>query len=105
MRKEIALVGCGMGTPGSLTVEGKCRIEEAEVLIGPERLIKPYSDSKKEIWVQYRAEQIRGMLFEDMSYIENLCFLLGEKTQGIWSDRGLRKKKMQCIYAITTMEI
>ena len=47
MRKEIALVGCGMGTPGSLTVEGKCRIEEAEVLIGPERLIKPYSDSKK----------------------------------------------------------
>ena len=34
---------------------------------------------------------VPGMLFEDMSYIENLCFLLGEKTQGIWSDRKVQK--------------
>ncbi|WP_343246508.1 ATP-binding cassette domain-containing protein [Diplocloster hominis] len=34
---------------------------------------------------------VPGMLFEDMSYIENLCFLLSEKSKRIWFDRRVLK--------------
>lgn len=99
MRKEIALVGCGMGTPGSLTVEGKCRIEEAEVLIGPERLIKPYSDSKKEIWVQYRAEQIREIIGH--SHKQRFAVLLSGDT-GFYSNTENLKNALEG-YPITVI--
>ncbi|WP_343250062.1 precorrin-6y C5,15-methyltransferase (decarboxylating) subunit CbiE [Diplocloster hominis] len=89
MRKEIALVGCGMGTPDTLTVEGKCRITQAEVLIGPERLVRPYADSKKEIWVQYQAEQIREII--DQSPRQRFAVLLSGDTGFYSNTRNLEK--------------
>lgn len=40
--KEITIIGMGPGAAGYLTEEGKAAIEQAEVLIGSERLIKQY---------------------------------------------------------------
>lgn len=43
MDTEIYLVGAGMGTPGTLTGDGKRAVEESRLIIGAGRLLAPYS--------------------------------------------------------------
>lgn len=40
---DIKLVGCGMGSADTLTAAAKQSIESADILLGAERLIRPYS--------------------------------------------------------------
>lgn len=40
---DIKLVGCGMGSADTLTVAAKQSIESADILLGAERLIRPYT--------------------------------------------------------------
>lgn len=60
---EIALAGAGMGHEGSLTAEVRQAIEKADILLGAERLLKPYQP-KMEKRPFYRAAQIIPYLKE-----------------------------------------
>lgn len=60
---KIYLIGCGMGTASTLTEEAKDKIEQADILLGAARLIKPYSP-KIEKHPYYLAEDIIPYLME-----------------------------------------
>ena len=53
---DITLVGVGMGAKNCLTKEAARAIDEADILLGAQRLIAPYHASEK--YPYYRAEQI-----------------------------------------------
>lgn len=56
-RFSISLVGIGVGNPAFLTKKGERRIREAEILLGAERMIAPYSP-RIEKKPYYRAPEI-----------------------------------------------
>ncbi|MDF2803270.1 MAG: cbiE, partial [Anaerocolumna sp.] len=47
--KEVVLLGIGMGNPGTLTLEGKKAIGEAEVLIGAKRVLEGFDSNATKI--------------------------------------------------------
>lgn len=59
--KEIAIIGTGMG-PGCLTAAAKERIQNAQLLIGAERLVAPYAEGNRPVLAEYRAEEIKKHL-------------------------------------------
>lgn len=62
-RLQIILAGVGMGHKNSLTREVQTAIEEADILLGAERMLRPYSQGM-ETHVMYQAEQILPYLRE-----------------------------------------
>lgn len=62
-RFSISLVGIGVGNPAFLTQKGERRIREAEILLGAERMIAPYSP-RIEKKPYYRAPEIIPYLKE-----------------------------------------
>lgn len=57
MKKQITIIGTGMGT-SSITCGAMARIDKAELLIGAERLVAPYARMQKPAISEYRAEEI-----------------------------------------------
>ncbi len=66
----IALIGCGMGSDNLLTVEAKKYIEDSDIILGAERLIKPYK-ARKEKRPYYLATDI-------IPYLEKICEAQGD---------------------------
>ncbi|MEK7824790.1 MAG: precorrin-6y C5,15-methyltransferase (decarboxylating) subunit CbiE [Nitrospirota bacterium] len=46
MDKKVVIVGCGPGAPDLLTIRGKAAIEEADVVVGPKRLLSDFVQTK-----------------------------------------------------------
>lgn len=59
---QVTLVGIGMGTEGTLTCEAARVIGEADVLIGASRMVEPYKNTGKEIYVSYQPDEICGFV-------------------------------------------
>ena len=68
---KVTLIGCGCG-PDSLTAEARHAIEEAELLIGPARLLESVAGSAKHVEA-VSAQEIRTVL--DMEACERICVL------------------------------
>ncbi|MEG1240398.1 MAG: precorrin-6y C5,15-methyltransferase (decarboxylating) subunit CbiE [Oscillospiraceae bacterium] len=58
MKRNIFLIGTGMGCPASLTAEGQQAIAQCSVLIGAPRLLAPYEDSGKTLKSLVPAQEI-----------------------------------------------
>lgn len=57
---KVYIVGIGMGTAETLTYKAMEAIEKSDVLIGAERMLKPYKG--KRLFVEYRASEIYKIL-------------------------------------------
>lgn len=55
---EINLVGIGMGTPDTLTVDGKRVIEKAQLLIGASRMLEQIKKPYHDIYHAYKPDEI-----------------------------------------------
>ncbi len=70
---KVCLVGMGCG-PETLTQEAKCALEEAELLIGPQRLLDLLPGSSGTVFSEYRAPEIIRILQREKP--EQACVLL-----------------------------
>lgn len=64
---KIYIIGTGMDGVKTLTKEAADAIEGAEVLIGAERMLEPFSDLGKKLFTEYRSDEI-------VRYIEGNSF-------------------------------
>lgn len=93
--KKISIVGTGMGTAGSLTIDGIEAIESASLLIGSERLLRPWQDggSGRQCAVSTRTEEIVTLIRE--SEAEKTAVLMSGDTGFYSGARGLLEKLTQ----------
>ena len=62
----VTLIGLGGGTACGMTAEAAQALEEAEVLIGAQRMLAAASESRAEKFAEYRAEEILAIIREHM---------------------------------------
>ena len=62
----VTLIGLGGGTACGMTAEAARAMEEAEVLIGAQRMLAAASESRAEKFAEYRAEEILAIIREHM---------------------------------------
>lgn len=82
LHKEITLTGMGMGNKGTLTIDGLCAIEEAELVIGTGRLLETAGSitnmAYKEIYNAYDAGLIYKYIKEHPQYAKIVILLSGD---------------------------
>ena len=59
---KVYIIGTGVNGRNSLTREAMEAIEHSQLLIGGERMLAPYSDSKKKLVKAYKPEEICDIL-------------------------------------------
>lgn len=62
---KITIVGIGMDGAATLTAEARAAVESAEVLIGAERMLKPFQALGKRTFSEYRAEELMRLIEEN----------------------------------------
>ncbi len=86
---KISIVGAGPGDKSLLTLEGKRAIEEADILIGAERLVREYS-AEKTVYPLYKPEEIAERIKN--SGVGNRIVILRSGDPGFFSSlNGLLK--------------
>lgn len=76
--RKIAIVGIGMGTPDTLTVEGKRSLAEAELLIGAGRMLEQIALPGQAQFVSYKPDEICGYIKEHPEYQKVAVALSGD---------------------------
>lgn len=76
--RKIAIVGIGMGTPDTLTVEGKRSLAEAELLIGAGRMLEQIALPGQAQFVSYKPDEICSYIKEHPEYIKIAVALSGD---------------------------
>lgn len=94
--KRITIIGCGMGTEATLTLQAKSYIEHADVLIGSLRMIEPYR-GKTECAAICGAEKIKAYI--DASGKENFVVLMSGDS-GFYSGTGRLQELLQKEYRV-----
>lgn len=61
---RVYIIGTGMDGVNSLTKEAEKAIEKAELLIGAERLVKPFMESGRQVFISYKPDEISHELTE-----------------------------------------
>ena len=59
---KVYIIGTGMDGSNTLTREAEAAINEAEIIIGAERIVRPFSDLGKNIYTTYVPKDIREKL-------------------------------------------
>ena len=62
MEKTITIAGAGMGSMDGMTEELLKEAEGAELIIGTERILRPFANRGKKVLQEYRAEEIRRIV-------------------------------------------
>lgn len=77
-RRKISVVGIGMGTPRTLTAEGKKALEEAQLLIGAGRMLEEIALPGQAKFVSYKPDEISGYIREHQEYARVAVALSGD---------------------------
>ncbi|HIZ21836.1 MAG TPA: precorrin-6A reductase [Candidatus Blautia faecigallinarum] len=75
IKPHITLLGIGMGSRDTLTIEGERRLKEADLLIGASRMVKAVQLPHHQVFCEYRPEKILGYIREHPEY-ENVVIAL-----------------------------
>ena len=75
---EISLVGIGMGSSKSRTLEARAAIEEADLLIGAKRMIEACQRPGQDCFVEYNSEKIAAYIAEHPEYEKVAVVLSGD---------------------------
>ncbi len=62
MNKKITIVGTGMDGINTITAEGLSAVNSADVIIGAERVLKPFLNADKQIFISYKADEISAYI-------------------------------------------
>ena len=67
-KREISIVGIGMGTSGTLTKEAQKALENAQLLIGAGRMLQQIGRSYQKQFISYKPEEICDYLENHSEY-------------------------------------
>ena len=62
MSREISIIGCGMGSKESMTEKALETLKSAQLLFGPERLVKSLAKEGQRICSGYRTQDLLQVL-------------------------------------------
>lgn len=65
---KIFLIGAGMGTPCTLTLEAQKAINESNLIIGSERMVSQYALKNADKFISYKPDEVTGFLNEHSGY-------------------------------------
>lgn len=77
-RQEITLLGIGMGSRDTLTIEGQKALEQAELVIGARRIADAVRMPHHQVIYEYRSEKIAEYLSEHPEYTRIVVALSGD---------------------------
>lgn len=77
-RPKVSLVGIGMGEVGTLTLAGQKACQEAELLIGADRMADAVASPGQHVLREYRADRILEYLLEHPEYEKIAVALSGD---------------------------
>lgn len=78
MPRIVTLIGIGMGTLDSMTIEASKAVEDADVLIGAKRMLAVAGECKKPIYADYDAERIADFIAAHPEYSRPVILLSGD---------------------------
>ncbi|MDR0508213.1 MAG: precorrin-6A reductase [Candidatus Methanoplasma sp.] len=76
-RRRIAVVGIGMGNEDTLTIGARRAIDEADLLVGAERMVRSVSRGQ-DSFIEYRSDQIIRYLNENPKYRKIAVLVSGD---------------------------
>ena len=87
---HVTLLGIGMGSEETLTVQGRKAIEQAELIIGARRMVDAVALPEQDIFYEYRSTEIAAYIQQHPEYTRVVIALSGDV--GFYSGaRGLLK--------------
>ncbi len=98
-KREITLVGIGMGTKKGLTIEAYEAIQNADVLIGAERMLKVAGETSRPTYQAYLADEIKAYVDAHPEYEKFAVLLSGDV--GFYSGA----KKLEEVFAGDTVHV
>ncbi len=78
MIRQISVVGIGMGNEGTLTIEGKQALKEADLLIGAGRMLEDTAQPGQTRFVSYHPGEISSYIKEHTEYRKIAVALSGD---------------------------
>ena len=99
VHRKIAVVGIGMGSRDNITVEARKACEEADLLIGADRMLEQMKDQKKDVFISYKPQEIYNYVMEHPEY-EKIA-LLQSGDLGFYSGA----KKLMEIFAAEEIQV
>lgn len=91
---KITIAGIGMDGAATITAEARTAIERAEVLIGAERMLKPFKALGKKMILEYRAEEILRIIGENSE--ADICVLMSGDSSFFSGTERLKKLLNEC---------
>lgn len=77
-RKQITLLGIGMGSIDNMTVEGKAACEGADVILGAKRMLESMQQFQKPVFSSYQPEDIKEFIESHIEYNNFVIALSGD---------------------------
>lgn len=80
LKPQITLLGIGMGSEDTLTIQGKRAVEKADLLIGAKRMVDAVSNGKRQadIVYEYQSDRIASYIREHQEYEQIVILLSGD---------------------------
>lgn len=76
--QQVTLVGIGMGTRDTITVEGLRAVEEADLLIGAKRMLENLAKPGSHTFAAYRPKEIKNYILEHPECKKTAVLLSGD---------------------------
>lgn len=102
MRKDITIIGCGMGTAESMTGKAVALLQSAQLVFGPERLVKTLGNSRQRICQGYQASELMDLL---RTATEERVAVLVSGDSGFYSAASIYAKQLAEVKEMYTLRI
>ena len=77
-KRQVTLIGIGMGSRENMTIEAWKDCEEADVILGATRMLQCCSDLNKPTFAAYKDAELKGFLDEHPEYQKAVILLSGD---------------------------
>ena len=78
LKSKVTLLGIGMGSQDTLTVEGKRAVEQADLIIGAKRMADSVAMPGQPVYYEYRSEEIASYIEAHPEYERVVIALSGD---------------------------
>lgn len=75
LKPNVTVLGIGMGSEETLTIQGKRALEKADLVIGAKRMVDAVCKNDRDVVYEYRSEEI-GRYIEEHPWYENIVIVL-----------------------------
>ncbi len=77
-KPKITIIGAGMGTEATMTIEGKKVCQQADLIIGAKRVLEGINISGKDFFISYDPEEIRTFIDRNPEYEDIAIVVSGD---------------------------